>query len=424
MMTNKERMLMAMRGKMPDQIPFAPRLDLWFSANRVNGTLPEKYRHCAHHFEVALAEGWALHQINPAYQDIRKQEDNLHWGLGVLSYKEMVFGYHFGGDVEIKVDHQPEGRTRIIYRTPKGTVSTTTAYTEEMRRSGASASIIEEYVLKGPQDYAAVSYIFENLQLHPDWDDFVVLQQDIGQNGVAFTMAGRAASPMHHIQKYFVDATDFFFHYKDYAKEMAALAESLGPFFDQTIEIISRSPAEAVYWGANFDDMITYPEYFAKDISPWIKKAAEALGSKNIIVSCHCDGENKGLMDLIRDSGMHVAESVCPYPMTKVTIDEYYARWSDRLTIFGGIPSNLLLKETTSDEEFEAYLDHLFKAVAPGHRILFGIADSTPPGAELSRLQRLGERIAQEGRLPLKMGNLHAAIVNYETWASRREHRV
>ena len=419
-MTNKQRMLMAMRGEMPDRIAFAPRLDLWFSANRANGTLPEKYRHCAHHFEVALAEGWALHQINPAYQDIRKPEDNLHWGLGILSYREMVFDYSFGGDVEIKVDQQPEGRTRITYRTPKGTVSTTVAYTEEMRRSGASASIIEEYVLKDSRDYAAVGYIFEHLQLHPDWEDFVALQETVGENGVAFTMAGRAASPMHHIQKYFVDATDFFFHYKDYARQMDALAESLAPFFDQTIEIIGRSPAEAVYWGANFDDMITYPEYFARDISPWIRKAADALGPKNIIVSCHCDGENKGLMDLIRDSGMHVAESVCPHPMTKVSIEEYYARWSDNLAIFGGIPSNLLLREIASDEEFEAFIDHLFKAVAPGRNIIFGVADSTPPGAEFSRLQRLGERIARETRLPLEEGSLRPPVFKPEKESRER----
>ena len=80
-MKNKQRMLMAMRGEMPDIIPFAPRLDLWFSANRAAGTLPEKYKDCAHYFEIARAEGWALHQINPAYQDIRKPEDNLHWAF-------------------------------------------------------------------------------------------------------------------------------------------------------------------------------------------------------------------------------------------------------------------------------------------------------------------------------------------------------
>ena len=96
-MTDKQRMLAAMKGEMPDVIPFAPRLDLWFTANKAAGTLPAKYSKCAHHFEVSRAEGWALHQINPAYQETRKPEDNLHWALGVLTYKEMVFGYRFSG---------------------------------------------------------------------------------------------------------------------------------------------------------------------------------------------------------------------------------------------------------------------------------------------------------------------------------------
>jgi hypothetical protein len=43
---------------------------------------------------------------------------------------------------------------------------------------------------------------------------------------------------------------------------------------------------------------------------PWIRKAADVMGGRGKYVSCHCDGENEGLMDLIRDSGMHVAEAV------------------------------------------------------------------------------------------------------------------
>jgi len=397
-------MLMAMRGGMPDIIPFAPRLDLWFSANRAAGTLPEKYKDCAHYFEIARAEGWALHQINPAYQDIRKPEDNLHWALGILTYKETVYGYRFKGDMDIEI-RQEGDRTRIFYHTPAGMVSTTVVYTEEMRRAGVSACNIEEHVIKDVGDYEPVGYIFDNLELYPDWEDFIKLKEAVGEDGVAFTMSGRAASPMHHIQKYFIDATDFFFHYKDFNKKINDLAEKMGPFFNQIIDIIGQSPAEAVYWGANFDDMITYPAYFKKDIQPWIKKASELLGAKNIIVSCHCDGENKGLVDLIYDSGMHVAESVCPYPMTKVTIDEYYARWCDKITIFGGIPSNLLLAESTSEEEFDDYLNHLFKAVAPGRRMIFGIADSTPPGAVFDRLVKLGQRIAGEATLPIEAGD-------------------
>ena len=127
-----------------------------------------------------------------------------------------------------------------------------------------------------------------------------------------------------------------------------------------------------------------------------------------------------GLMDMIRDSGMHVAESVCPYPMTKVKIDEYYQRWRDKLTLFGGIPSDLLLAELTTAEEFEAYLDHLFKAVAPGDRLILGIADATPADAVFDRLVRIGERMAKEGRLPLEAGGARPVTQRYLREAADR----
>ncbi len=417
-MTHKERIMKAIRGEMPDRLPFAPRLDLWYSANVQSGTLPEKYRSKTPD-EIARAQGWALHKINPEYQKGRKPEDNLHWALGILSYKEAVYGFRFSPEVEIEVK-QDEGRTRIVYHTPVGSVSTTTVYTEEMRKGGVSNFWVEEHVLKGPRDYPVVGYIFENLKLYRDDQDFLAWQRNIGEDGVPFTFAGRAAAPMHHIQKYFIDATEFYYHYHDYARQMEALARSIGNFFDQILSLVAESTAQAVYWGANFDDMITYPSFFEKDIVPWIRKAADFLGSKGKYVSCHCDGENLGLMDLIRDSGMHVAEAVTPAPMTKVPIEEYYRRFKDKLTIFGGIPSILLLQESTTDQEFEAYLDHLFRAVAPGNRMILGIADSTPPKAVFERLVRIGERVEKEGRLPLEGGTFRPLSEKSLTEAAKR----
>ena len=43
-MTHKERMLMAIRGEMPDMLPYTPRYDLWYNSNSYRGSLPEKYR--------------------------------------------------------------------------------------------------------------------------------------------------------------------------------------------------------------------------------------------------------------------------------------------------------------------------------------------------------------------------------------------
>ena len=43
-MTNRERILTILDGKVPDRIPWIPRLRIWYEANRREGTLPERYR--------------------------------------------------------------------------------------------------------------------------------------------------------------------------------------------------------------------------------------------------------------------------------------------------------------------------------------------------------------------------------------------
>jgi 5-methyltetrahydrofolate--homocysteine methyltransferase len=50
------------------------------------------------------------------------------------------------------------------------------------------------------------------------------------------------------------------------------------------------------------------------------------------------------------------------------------------------------------------YLDHFFKAVAPGRRLIMSVADTTPPNADFDRLVLVGERIEKEGRLPFEAG--------------------
>ena len=401
MVTHKQRMLMAVLGEMPDILPYAPRIDLWYKANSKAGTLPEHHQGRTAD-EISRAEGWALHKVVPDYS-MGHPDAMAHRAIGAYCLKEQVFRFTFSQKIDIRIKRDNE-RTYVEYHTPIGTVSTTIIYTEEMKKSGVSISWIEEHIIKKPEDYRIVAYLFENIELVPYFDEFIKWQKEVGEDGLAVTWFTGAASPMHHIQKYFLDATEFYFHYRDYQKEMRALAENMEPLYEKALRIVTDSPAEMVNWSGNFDDTITYPPYFEKEIVPWIRKATDVVGKQGKWVLCHCDGENHGLLDLIRDSGMHVAEAICPYPMTKVRIEEYYQRWGDQLTIFGGIPSNMLLLESATDEEFERYLDHLLKAIVPGRRFIMGIADATPPGAVFERLVRICERVEKEGRLSLAGG--------------------
>ena len=399
MTTHKQRMLAAARGDLSDLIPYVPRIDLWYNANSVSGTLPKQHQGRAQD-EISRAEGWALHKVIPEFLAAEVPEDNLHRVLGIYDLKEYPFRHVLPKDVEVEVKKEADV-TQVTYHTPLGTASAASLYDEEMRKAGVSITWIKERILKRPEDYRAVGYIFENLEILPAFDKYSRWKDCIGEDGVACAVGNLSASPMQHIQRDFLEATDFFYHYHDYPREMRDLAQRIELYFEKILAIMVEAPAEFIVWGTNYDDMITYPEYFKKEILPWLQRATNVLGSAGKHVLSHCDGENLGLMDLIRDSGIHLAEAICPYPMTKVRVEEYYRAWGDKLTLWGGIPSNLLLAESTSDENFEAYLDHLFKSIGDGRRMIFGIADTTPPNAVFERLLRIGDRVEKEARLPL-----------------------
>lgn len=409
-MTKKERILAAMRGETPDLLPYTPRFDLWYNSNAYRGTLPKRHQGRTAD-EIARAEGWALHKVIPELLEVVDPQENVTRGIGLYSLKENGYKISFSPNVRLNVQKTRQGdeeAVRVEYHTPKGVVSTKEVINEEMRNAGVSITWVQEHAIRRPEDYEIWAYIFENTTVTPDYERYRAWQQRIGEDGVAVMMGTFSASPVHHIQRDFLDATEFFFHYNDHRKPMLRLAEAIGWVYDQILKVVGDSPAEAVLWGANYDDMITYPPYFQKELSPWLRKASEYLSSKGKLVVCHCDGENQGLIDLIADSGMHVAEAVCCAPMTKLPIETYYERWSKsgKLTIMGGLIQSMLSPATASLDDLKAYLDHFFKAVAPGRRIILSVADTTPPNADFDRLALVAERVEREGRLPLEAGGV------------------
>ena len=403
MYTHKSRMLAAFRGEEVDRLPYVPRLDLWYLANSVSGTLPKQHAGRAQN-DIARAEGWTVYfRFADDILDPVAQKDYLHRGIGLFSTRDTLYDFVMPRDVEIKVT-RADGKIRVEYHTPVGMVSSTMYYDESSQRLGITAPMIVDHLIQKQEDYGPACYLYEHMGIVPNFERFERwAKEEMRDDGVAVAQGFMGASPVHQIQRDLIDPTQFYFHYTDHSAKMQELAGKMEHLFDKMLQILCNSPAEVIWWGANYDDMLTYPPYFEREITPWIRKASKQLGAVGKLVMCHTDGENEGLMDLIRDSGMHIAESICPTPMTKISLAEYYRRWSGHLTLCGGIPSTIVLPDT-SEADFEAYMDQLFKAVAPGKRMLVGIADQVPPNAVFSRLQRIGERIEREGRLPLAAG--------------------
>jgi uroporphyrinogen-III decarboxylase len=399
-MTHKEGMLSAARGEWADQLPWVPRIDLWHNSNYLRGTLPSPFKQDTTLDEVADYIRGGYHKIVPEFLKVRSPEDTIDRGLGVYRLWGMAYRPELVG-VEREVKKEGD-TTQVTYHTPIGSVSCKILYTEGMKRAGASITWISEHVLKEPKDYKVVGYIFKNIKILPDYQNYLEYRGKVGDRGYAAAFANLASSPMHHIMKEFLDATQFYLEMFDHPKELQQLCEDMEPYYDQIYRVLAESPAEVIFSGGNYDEMITYPPFFRDHIMPHLQKLADLLHPKGKLLQTHCDGENKGLLDLLAESGMDIAEAVCPQPMTKVTITEVKKAFKGKITIFGGIPSVTLLEESMSDEEFEKFMKNLFKEIAPGDRFILGISDTTPPDAKFERLLRITEIVEEGGKLPMK----------------------
>ena len=408
--SHRENLLSVIHGETVDQMPWIPRIDLWHNAQEIRGTLPKRFEGMAVE-DIHRSLGWPLHKMIPEFSRPEKPEDATHRGLGLYNLKEYPYIFEFSSDVDIRVtpDNRDGGEMmHVEYRTPVGEISVIHGFTREMKEAGASISWVKEHAIKAPADYKVLAHIFGNLTIKPTYERFGRWRDSVGNDGIAVaqSMGIACGSPMHFIQKTFVDATDFYLHHHDYPRQIAELLEAMSVFYDKVLDVLSGVDMDAILWMANVDDMITYPALYEEHFQPWCQKAAGILKPKGVVMICHPDGENQGLMELLIDSGMDVADAVTPYPMTKVRIEEYYDRWCrpGHLTIHGGIPELLLLEKSSTWEDLENFMDNLFRNIAPGTHFIASIGDTTPPDADFDRLLYIGDRIEKEGRLPLKDG--------------------
>jgi hypothetical protein len=310
------------------------------------------------------------------------------------------------GGVERVVAREGDA-TRVTYHTPVGSVSGAFEHTEEMRRAGITIPWVREHVLETVGDVAPLAFIFANAEVRPNDERFREWQEWVGESGLAVGFANGAASPLHHMLHDLASVETFFLLLYDHPAEMMELAEAIGEWLAKVVAVAAASPAEVIFWGGNYDAAITHPRWFEQHILPWLRRAAEELHRNGKLLLTHADGENAGLTQHYRESGIDVADSVCPTPMTKLSLAEAVEQMRG-MTIWGGIPSVALLPESMPNEEFERMLDKTLDLVmgtgqeasscpAGGvrGRFILGIADSAPPEASWERILRITERAAR-----------------------------
>ena len=219
-MTHRERMLAAIRGEPTDRMPWAPRLDLWYKANRRARTLPPQYR------SASLAEmtddlDVGYHAVIPDYRDLRSTLDDADRGLGVYNIHTMPVRTTFE-NVKRSISHDGDN-THVAYETPVGTITTTVVYNDDMRRAGITITHVAEYPFKDVDDYRALGYLFENAKVEANSEGYEEFAASVGSRGIAVGYVKSSASPMHLIQRDLMPLETFFYEMHDHGQELAVL---------------------------------------------------------------------------------------------------------------------------------------------------------------------------------------------------------
>ena len=398
----KQLILSTLRGEPSDTIPFVPRLDIWYNANSKNGTLPDKYRKAAL-TEITDDLGVGYHAIIPQFRDFEDENGDIDIGLGIYRFKNMLYTVDFHG-IERKITRKQDGINTVEYITPRGIITTCFRYDEDMRRNGLTLAVILEHAAKGIQDFEALAYIFENAEVKPRYSYYEEFKESVvGDRGAAVGFCSGYAGPMHYLLKELMAVDDFFYTLYDYPEEMEWIAGKLSGFCGKIFSIAAESPAELIMSGSNYDSSITTPSVFARFIAPELKRQADILHGKGKFLVTHTDGENIGLLDYYLQSGIDVADSICPQPMTKLSLKEIKDKFGSGITIWGGIPSVSVLEDSMSDYEFDRYMDMLMESIGNGDHMIFSIADTTPPGAKFERIIKISEKVRKFG--PVRSGS-------------------
>jgi hypothetical protein len=160
---------------------------------------------------------------------------------------------------------------------------------------------------------------------------------------------------------------------------------------------VLASEAEIFLWGANYDQSVTWPDFFRDEIAPWLRRATGRAHAAGKYLLTHADGENQALLPFYPSCGIDIAESVCTRPMVRNSLAEVRAGFGPTTTLWGGIPSVALLDAVMDDAAFGAFLDGTFDELGTGERLILGVSDNVPPDAKLSRLGMITDRIRAFG---------------------------
>ena len=333
-------------------------------------------------------------ELLPRLESLRQIERDL--GLGTPARAGKVLETEYRG---VHVVERREGGKQIVeYHTPVGMVRSVTHFSQDLDSQGLPGRV-EEFPLKGPDDYRIWEWVVENTWYNPTYEAYREYDAEIGGDGLPMVSVGDV--PLHEFAQTLVGYEHAFYHLADYPAQVEHLLAVMTEVQRERLwPIIADSPARLLLHGVHLSSQFTPPRLFTKYVLPYYEEFMPLMHAHGKAVAMHADNDTSAILELIDRAGWDMVECFVTAPMVPLTLAQARQAWGDRVIIWGGLPS-LMFSPSVPESEFRAYVDHVLQTVAPGDAFILGVADNVMPDSLIDRVAWVSELLEERGSYPL-----------------------
>ena len=384
-MTSRERLLAAIRHEQVDKVPCSPRLGQALRILYGDHTTPD--------LELALkAERDASVDLDPHFNvpsgvpNVLDHTDAEPCGLKDVKIEMLA---EEDGDCEIisRVLHTPAGELRETVRKPK----------PGHREYGLSPNPAHvERLVKGPEDLAALRHLVPDVTNYDVGAAYREWRGKVGEHGLVLAFV---RSPLDHQAGYAYAIEDLMV---ESIERRSFFDDLVGMWFDkmmaETKALLERG-VKGIFASWYFTSLSVgwSPAIFREAFLPMIKAQADLVHSYDAIYDYYDDGKCMGIIDLIREAGVDVLETLTPPPVGDVNLAEVKRRIGDTVCLKGYGDLLYVIKMATP-EQVENMVKEAMAIAGPGSGFIFGSSDSIREGTPRENIRAYFDAARKYGR--------------------------
>jgi hypothetical protein len=349
----KEAFLNRFEGQGSGEPLFVPDLSLWYPFHLKRDTLPSEWRSLSQ-AEIAWECG------GPAWVPVRP------WRL---DYER----------VQVVTD-QEEGKRTVRYLTELGELSAT--WTKGPEGDWWQLA----YPVKRGDDLDIALQIVRDRKFVLEFERYRTISKEVGRGGIVPIELPR--HPFSDLLHEFLGWSEGLFLMETASSQIEQILMELMTRRDAMVEDLMESPGEILLSPDNLDGQFISPDTFVRFMAEGYARTARRAREAGKHLLVHVGGPIRHLLGPLASSGVDGVEGISGPPQSDISLSEARKLVGPGMTLWGGIPQDLLL-DIHDRESFRMAALQGVSMARGDRRMLLGVADRVPVDADLGRLRSL-----------------------------------